>query len=207
MDLLVATTNKGKIEEIEALFRDSGLDLKLYSLADLNIDKDCPETGATFLANATEKALYYSGLADKIEDGEYRDMYVVADDSGLTVEALAGQPGVHSARFAGLPCNDDNNTAKLLGLLENETNRTAAFVTVAALAKNGTVIHACRGRAEGTILTEKRGDLGFGYDPVFFYPPLQKTFAQLTTEEKNEISHRARAFKKLKAFLLQINAN
>jgi XTP/dITP diphosphohydrolase len=194
MDLLAATTNKGKIKEIERLFKDSSLAIKLYSLSDFNIDIDIPEKGDTFLENAEEKSLFYSRMV--------RDIFTIADDSGLVVEALGGKPGVHSARYAGQSKDDEKNIEKLLKELKNTRNRKAKFVTVVTLSKNGSAIKSFTGEVEGIILDGKRGTGGFGYDPIFFYPPLQKTFAELTTEEKNQISHRANAFKKLKKFLL-----
>jgi XTP/dITP diphosphohydrolase len=194
LDLLAATTNKGKIKEIERLFKGSSPGVRLYSLSDYNIDIDCPETGETFLENAVEKSLFYSRIKGNI--------YTVADDSGLAVEALGGKPGVRSARYAGQPKNDEKNIEKLLLELKESKNRKAKFVTVVTLSQNGKTIKSFTGEVEGIILEEKRGTGGFGYDPVFYYPPLQKTFAELTTEEKNKISHRANAFKKLKDFLL-----
>lgn len=199
MNILVATKNKGKVKEIEKLLTDGSIDIKLFSLSDFTIDKDCPETGETFLENSVEKSLYYNRMADK----HTANIYTVADDSGLAVEALGGKPGVHSARYAGLPSNDEKNIQKLLGELKDEENRKAKFVTVITLSKNGKVIKSFTGEVEGILLREKRGSGGFGYDPIFYYPPLQKTFAELTTEEKNKISHRANAFKKLKEFLVE----
>ncbi|MCP4150501.1 MAG: non-canonical purine NTP pyrophosphatase, partial [bacterium] len=144
MELLVATTNKGKIKEIEKLFNDNALDIKVFSLSDLNINTDCPETGDTFLANATEKSLFYSRLAP--------DMYTVADDSGLAVDALKGAPGVYSARFAGLPSDDEKNIQKLLHELHNIKNRKAKFVTAVTLSRNGKPITSFSGEVEGVIL-------------------------------------------------------
>ena len=197
LNLLAATTNKGKIREIEQLFKGSSPGIRLYSLLDFNIDIDCPETGETFLENAEEKSLFYSRIK--------ADIYTAADDSGLAVEALGGKPGVRSARYAGQPKDDEKNIEKLLLELKNIQNRKAKFVTVVTLSQNGKIIKSFTGEVEGVILKEKRGTGGFGYDPVFYYPPLQKTFAELTTEEKNKISHRAIAFKKLKDFLLAPN--
>lgn len=193
MKLLAATTNEGKIREIKKLLKESSLEIEFYSLADFNITVDCPETGDTFLENSIEKSLFYSRMK--------RDMYTIADDSGLAVEALGGRPGVHSARYAGEPKDDEKNIQKLLRELDYVENRKAKFVTVVTLAKNGRVIKSFTGEVEGIILKEKRGTGGFGYDPIFYYPPFQKTFAQLTAEEKNQISHRAIAFNKLKSFL------
>jgi XTP/dITP diphosphohydrolase len=196
MKLLAATTNEGKIREIEELLKGSFLEIEFYSLADFNITADCPETGETFVENSIEKSLFYSRMK--------RDMYTIADDSGLAVAALGGRPGVHSARYAGGPKDDEKNIQKLLLELNDAANRQATFVAVVTLAKNGRVIKSFTGEVEGIILKEKRGTGGFGYDPIFYYPPLQKTFAQLTAEEKNQISHRAIAFKKLKLFLKNI---
>lgn len=193
MKLLAATTNQGKIREIEKLLKESSLEIEVCSLADFNITADCPETGETFLENSIEKSLFYSRMK--------RDMYTIADDSGLAVEALAGRPGVHSARYAGEPKDDEKNIRKLLKELTNVQDRKAKFVTVVTLCKNGKVIESFTGEVEGIVLKEKKGTGGFGYDPIFYYPPLHKTFAQLTAEEKNQISHRAIAFKKLKSFL------
>lgn len=174
--------------------------LKLYSLDDLDINTDCPEDGVTFIENAAAKSLFYSKLAG--------DMATMADDSGLVVEALNGEPGVHSARYASEGKNKDSrriidqrNIEKLLRKLSSEENRAAKFVCEIVLSKNGKIIESFHGEVEGVILRQKRGSGGFGYDPVFYYPSLEKTFAQLTTEEKNKISHRADALQKLKDYL------
>ena len=193
MDLLAATKNKGKIKEIDRLIKESPLDVNVYSLDDFNIFADCPETGDTFLDNSIEKSLFYSRLA--------ADIYTAADDSGLAVDALGGKPGVHSARYAGEPKDDEKNIQKLLKELSGVENRKARFVTVVTLSRNGRVIESFTGEVEGILLREKKGTGGFGYDPIFYYPPFQKTFAELTTEEKNRISHRANAFKKLISYL------
>jgi XTP/dITP diphosphohydrolase len=193
MELLAATQNKGKIKEIEKLLSEGSHEIKVYSLADFDISVDCPETGDTFLANSIEKSLFYSRMAGEI--------YTAADDSGLAVEALGGRPGVHSARYSGEPKDDERNIRKLLMELDGVENRKARFVTVVTLSKNGSVIGSFTGEVEGILLKEKKGTGGFGYDPIFYYPPFQKTFAELSTEEKNRISHRAAAFRKLKSFL------
>ena len=116
-------------------------------------------------------------------------------------QALGGKPGVHSARYAGEPKDDEKNIQKLLKELSGVENRKARFVTVVTLSRNGRVIESFTGEVEGILLREKKGTGGFGYDPIFYYPPFQKTFAELTTEEKNRISHRANAFKKLISYL------
>ncbi len=206
LKLLAATKNNGKIKEIHRLFAESFLPIKVYSLADFNIDCDAPETGETFLENSREKSLFYSRMV--------KDVYTAADDSGLAVKALEGRPGVHSARYAsgagaesGQPKDDEKNIDKLLQELKDVAveNRGAKFVTVITLSRNGCVMESFFGEVKGIILTEKRGKGGFGYDPLFFYPPLQKTFGELSTEEKNKISHRARAFQKLKEYLSSLH--
>ena len=193
IELLAATKNKGKLREIDTLFTHRPNRVKLYFLPDFNITADCPETGKTFIENATIKSLFYGKMVPEV--------YTVGDDSGLMVEALGGEPGVYSARYSGAGATDDRNTARLLAELRNISNREAKFVTAVCLSKNGNVIETFTGEVKGVIIDEKRGTNGFGYDPVFYYPPLKKTFAQLSTGEKNRISHRAQAFGKLKAFL------
>jgi XTP/dITP diphosphohydrolase len=192
-DLLAATRNEGKHKEIEKLFTGGSIRVKLYFLPDFNITVDCLETGETFIENAVQKSLFYGKLVP--------DMYTVGDDSGLVVEALNGRPGIYSSRYSGPGATDERNIVKLLEQLQGIENRKAKFVTAVCLSKNGQVIQTFSGEVEGIIIDEKRGSGGFGYDPVFYYPLLRRTFAELTTEEKNQISHRARAFQKLKEFL------
>lgn len=195
MELLIATKNQGKLEEIKKLFYQSAVPVTLYFLPDFGITADCDETGKTFTGNATIKSLFY---------GEFvkgRGIYVVGDDSGLAVDALDGAPGIYSSRYSGPGATDETNMAKLLQGLQNEKNRSAKFITAASLSLEGNVIRTFTGEVEGVIIDDRRGDGGFGYDPIFFYPPYEKTFAQLSTEEKNRISHRARAFQKIKNYL------
>jgi len=193
IELLAATRNRGKLKEIEKLFAGGSIRVKLYFLPDFNISVDCLETGETFIENAIQKSLFYGKLVT--------DIYTVGDDSGLAVEALNGGPGIYSSRYSGPGATDEKNIVKLLEQLQGIENRKAKFVTAVCLSKNGQVIRTFTGEVEGIIIHEKRGSGGFGYDPVFYFPPLKKTFAELTTEEKNRISHRARAFQKLKEFL------
>ncbi|MGE5343523.1 MAG: RdgB/HAM1 family non-canonical purine NTP pyrophosphatase [Candidatus Omnitrophota bacterium] len=193
IELLIATKNHGKLIEIERVFADSPIPIKLYYLSDFGISSDCPENGQTFEENATIKSLFYGAFQPNI--------YTVGDDSGLSVDVLNGAPGVYSARYAGTPSSDERNTAKLLDELTHISNRKAKFVTTVCLSKNNRVIRCFTGEAEGIIIDEKRGTNGFGYDPVFLYPPRHKTFAELTTEEKNQVSHRAKAFHQLKVFM------
>lgn len=190
---LIATKNKGKIKEINKILRNSKLKLKLYSLSDMKITDICDEDEETFHENANQKSIFYSRLI--------KNTLCVGDDSGLVVESLKGEPGVHSARYAGNDSDDEKNKKKLLKELENKNNRKAKFVTVLSISKNGKLIKSFQGEVEGIILRERRGNNGFGYDPLFFYPPLNKTFAELTTDQKNKISHRAIALKKMRDYI------
>jgi XTP/dITP diphosphohydrolase len=193
LKILAATTNLGKVQEIKKLLEKRDLALKVYSLLDLNIKDEFIENGKTFEENAKTKANFYSRLA--------QDWLCIGEDSGLMVEALGGDPGIFSARYAGPQASDEQNIKKLLQRLKSAKNRKAAFVCVAVLSKNGQLIDSFQGWVEGIILDSPRGTHGFGYDPVFYYPPLKKSFAELTIEEKNKISHRSQALKQLIEFL------
>jgi XTP/dITP diphosphohydrolase len=193
IELLAATRNQGKLKEIEILFADGPSRVKLFFLPDFNISENCPESGETFIENAVAKSLFYGQRVP--------GMYTVGDDSGLVVEALNGAPGVYSSRYSGPEATDETNILKLLAQMRGIENRAAKFVTAVCLSKDGQVIATFNGEAAGILLQEKRGRGGFGYDPLFYYPPLKKTFAQLSTAEKNQISHRARAFHQLQEFL------
>ncbi|MEN8221971.1 MAG: RdgB/HAM1 family non-canonical purine NTP pyrophosphatase [Acidobacteriota bacterium] len=194
-DLLVATTNRGKVGEIKAVLTQAVPDIKLFTPNDLNITDVPEETGDTFLENSVEKSLFYSRLRN--------GMLTIADDSGLEVDSLGGSPGVQSARYGGPESNDNKNVSKLLTEMEGMEKRSARFVSVITLSLNGSVIRSFRGEVSGVIINERKGMNGFGYDPVFFYPPLQRTFAELPAEEKNRISHRAVALKQLRDFILE----
>ena len=185
--LLAATHNRGKLVELKKLLE--GLPVELLTLDDLPGFPPVEETGDTFRENAVIKA----ALLAK-ESG----ILTVADDSGLEVDALNGQPGVYSARFAGEPPDDRRNNRKLLQMLAGvpPAQRTARFVCVIAIATPDGQVHTAEGQCEGIILTESRGEGGFGYDPLFYVPALQKTMAELTLEEKNRISHRGQALRK-----------
>jgi XTP/dITP diphosphohydrolase len=188
MEIIFASNNLHKIREINNVLGNS---FTLLSLKDINMNEDIPEDEMTLEGNALYKARYIYKAAG---------MNVFADDTGLEAEALNGRPGVHSARFAGENKDSDANIKKLLSLLENETNRKARFRTVIALIVNGNE-YLFEGIVNGTIIKEKRGRQGFGYDPVFIPEGKSATFAEMELEEKNRISHRARAFEKLKLFL------
>jgi len=191
--LLISTGNKDKIIEIRDEYKD--LEYEIVSPDQLGLDLDVEETGSTLEENALLKAR---------AGAEASNLLTLADDTGLEVDALDGRPGIYSARFAGEEATYQDNNQKLLELLKNypEEERTACFVTIAALVdpatgREETVRGICRGR----IISEYRGDNGFGYDPIFYLPEKGRTFAELTTEEKNRISHRANALKKMKKIL------
>ncbi len=194
MKIVFATNNKNKLREIREIVGDK---FEILSLANINCDVDIPETGATLEENAMQKARY-------VWDNYH--MNVFADDTGLEVEALGGEPGVHSARYAEGTDHDSNaNMTKLLRRLDKNNNRKARFRTVIALIMNeGQTIVEFEGKVEGHIATEKHGTEGFGYDPIFVPEGYDKSFAQLGEEIKNGISHRARAVKKLAEYLANL---
>ncbi len=188
MKLIFATHNQHKLQEIKLLLPKS---IELVSLADVNFTEDIAETGSTLKDNALLKARYI-----------YHRFHTncFADDSGLEVEALNGEPGVYSARYAGLHKNDADNNQKLLTELKDKLNRNACFKTVIALIIDGKE-YTFEGIIEGIILTEMKGIKGFGYDPLFQPNGYNKTFAEMSTEEKSKISHRGLAVNKLVDFL------
>ena len=187
--IVFATNNQHKLSEIRQILGDR---VEVLALKDINCDVDIPETGTTLEANALQKAQYIY---------DHYQMDVFADDSGLEVDALGGAPGVYSARYAGGEGHDSEaNMAKLLHELGENNNRKARFRTVIALIIQGQV-HEFEGIVNGEITRERRGGEGFGYDPIFQPEGYDKTFAELGTEVKNQISHRARATQKLVEFL------
>lgn len=195
MTVYACSSNRAKLEELILAGRQSGLaDLAVEPLPGLNRIPAPDEDGTSFEQNAGSKGEYYSGFTEEL---------VLADDSGLEVAELGGAPGIHSARFAGPNVTDAENNGLLLRRLENQDNRSARFVCVVALARAGRVCTTVRGIVEGEILSQPRGDRGFGYDPLFFYPPLGRTFAELTREEKFAVSHRGRALRSLFTYLSQ----
>ena len=185
--IVVATKNAHKVEEFRRLLADQ--DVELLSLADYPGAPDVEETGTTFAENASIKAAAASS---------YCDAAAFADDSGLEVEALDGRPGVYSSRYAP---SDPERIEKLLKELEGVENRRARFVCAIAIAFNGEVLEVFEGEVKGTITTSPRGKDGFGYDPIFLPDGYDRTFAELTSEEKNKISHRANAFAKALEFV------
>lgn len=186
--LLIATTNAGKMREFENLFQ--GLPLELVSLKSKAGWTEVPETGSTFAENAMLKARGYAAQFG---------MMTLAEDSGLACDALEGAPGVFSARFAGEGKSDAENNAKLLNLFEKipVNCRGAQYEShIAIVDSKGQQIGVCSGLVRGVIHSGLVGDEGFGYDPLFFYPPFQKTFGQVTIDEKNKVSHRGKAMKR-----------
>lgn len=191
MKLVFATNNAHKLSEIRAMLGD---DIEVLSLADINCHDDIPETADTLQGNALIKARWVK---------ERYGLDCFADDTGLEVDALGGGPGVHTARYAYPDRHDpEANTRKLLAELQNKNDRSAQFRTVIALILNGGE-HLFEGIVRGAIAPEERGTEGFGYDPVFIPEETGKTFAELGVDVKNRISHRARAVRKLVAFLTQ----
>ena len=189
MEIVFATNNKHKLEEIKDIL---GKDFEIVSLAEIGCHEDIPETALTLEENARQKSTYIV---------EHYNHDCFADDTGLEVDALNGEPGVHSARYAeGTDHDSEANMRKLLSKMSNVKDRTARFRTVISLIING-VEHQFEGRVEGRIATEKHGTEGFGYDPIFIPEGYDKSFAELGEEVKNQISHRARAVKKLAEYL------
>lgn len=188
MKLLIATRNRGKAAEIRALL-GPGLqkNVEVLTLPDMPTAVDTRETGKTFVENARIKALHYA---------KEHKILCIADDSGLSVDALGGRPGVHSARYAGSQATDEQNIEMLLSELASRPRPwNAAFICVAAAALPGRVIAEATGRVEGEIVPTPRGGGGFGYDPVFRVKGSSKTMAEHTVEEKNRISHRGQAIR------------
>ena len=188
--LYLASGNAGKLREFRALAVAAHSNLELELLPQYASLPEFPETAPTFAENATGKALYYSRAC--------ADM-VFSDDSGLVVPALGGEPGVHSARYAGPGASNDWKIAKLLAALRGKkgAERAAYFVCVIAVAQMGRVIAVVSDKVDGEIAEAPRGSGGFGYDPVFYFPALGKTFAELPADEKNARSHRGKAFHRL----------
>lgn len=191
-EVIIATKNPGKAKEFEHIFSSRGI--KVRTLLDFPEIPDVDETGSTFEENAILKADAVAQALGKM---------VIGDDSGLIVDALEGRPGIYSARYAGEPKNDENNTDKVLSELKglSEEKRSARFYCALAVAIPGQETRTVSGTCEGRILEERRGSNGFGYDPVFYVPEKGLAMAELSSDEKNKISHRANALKKLDVVL------
>lgn len=185
--IVLATRNPGKVKEYQELL--SGFDLEFRSLNDFGPIPEAEENGSTFDDNAYIKASHTARILG---------FPAFADDSGLVVEALHGEPGVRSARYAGEEATDEENNQKLLQAMKGVEDRRAAFECVISIAVPRGPALTYEGRCEGEIVTEPSGENGFGYDPVFYYPPLEKTFAELSSQEKNRVSHRGKAMAELR---------
>ena len=199
--IILASNNAHKVKEIKNILCDLNVDIK--SLKDENIDIDVVEDGLTFKENAKKKAVEIAEFLNRRGDSNF---IVMSDDSGLEVDYLNGAPGVYSARYAGEHGNDEKNNEKLLSELKdvNMKDRTARFVCEIALVDSDNKYISVRGEARGVILEENKGHDGFGYDPLFYYEPLKKTFAEMTKKDKNKVSHRANALKELKNKIKEI---
>jgi XTP/dITP diphosphohydrolase len=195
LQLFAASSNQGKLREYRALAEPAGASVELSLLPNFNSLPEFEEIWPTFAENAAGKALHYSRFTEGI---------VVADDSGLVVPALGGAPGVYSARYAGPGASDADRIRKLLGEMTGKSgpDRRAHFVCVVAVAVSAKMLGLFSALAEGVILEEPRGSDGFGYDPIFYFPELRKTYAELPRAEKNKYSHRGIAFRKALDFLL-----
>lgn len=194
MEIIFASANKNKIREISAILPEG---YHLLGLEDIGISEEIPEPGTTIKDNSFLKANY---VVEFLKAQGKSILPVFADDSGLEVEALNGAPGVYSARYAGIPKSDQANNKKLLAELHQALSRKARFITVITLIINGEVYYF-EGEVKGTISFEERGNHGFGYDPLFIPQGYRSTFAELSAEVKNTISHRAIAVKELSGFL------
>ena len=188
--IVLATNNSHKVGEFRAAFEQMGVEVELLTIKDTDFKGEIIEDADTFDGNALIKAKTLC---------ESTGLVAIADDSGLAVDALNGEPGVYSARYAGVGATDEQNNEKLLSLLRSmpDASRGAKFVcSICVCRPDGEILYA-HGESKGEIIDEYRGDGRFGYDPIFYYPPMKKTFAEMTKEEKNSISHRGRAIKEL----------
>lgn len=189
MEIIIASSNIHKLHEIRKILPKSCI---IFSMSEAGINDEIEETGSTFHENALIKAQHIYSLTNKNS---------LADDSGLEVYSLNNEPGVYSARYAGEPSNAENNIDKLLLNLTGIEQRMARFVTVLCFFSKQGSVNYFEGEVKGNITTEKKGGNGFGYDPVFIPDGYTKTFAEMTDEEKNNISHRANALRNFEAFL------
>jgi len=194
-DLLLASQNPGKLNEMRLLVRS--LPFRVVGPRDIGILEGPDETGATFLENATIKALAYARLSGRL---------TVADDSGLSVDALGGAPGLYSSRFGGEGASDRERNLLLLEKLRGRPSaeRGARFTSAVVVARGGETLFQAQESVLGFIAEEARGGNGFGYDPLFFYPPFGKTFGEVEREEKDRVSHRGKAFARLREFLAEL---
>jgi XTP/dITP diphosphohydrolase len=207
MDLLLATRNVNKTREFAQIL---GAEFQVSDLSSLENSPELEETGRTFKENAILKALAFSRVR-QLSRAKDRPVFVVADDSGLEVDALDGAPGIFSARYAGENATDEQNIIKLLGELSRRDvprdERSARFRCVIALVRDGKLLRTFEGVVRGTIGDPPRGDRGFGYDPIFLPVGIGETFGELTAEAKNEISHRGKAIAVLRDFLCRLETD
>ncbi len=187
--LYCATSNLDKVREFQHALAEHYNVEQVPRIREIEAPE---ETGETFEENAALKAIYYS---------QFTDAPVFADDSGLEVDALGGEPGVRSARYSGPQGSNEANNQLVLERMRGVANRTARFVCVIALAQQGKLIHTFRGEVEGRLLEELRGSEGFGYDPLFFYPPFGCSFGEASLDQKSTVSHRGRALTAMLAYL------
>ncbi len=190
--LVLATSNQGKFREIKNYLADLPVDI--LSLDALSATEEVEEEGKTFLENARLKSLAWSRKSDDL---------ILTEDSGLEVDHLGGKPGIFSARFSAPRPTDEKNIRKVLRLMAGVpwNQRRARFVSCLVLAQKGKILKEARGEVRGFIAFQKKGNQGFGYDPIFYYPRWRKNFGELDPQEKNKVSHRGRSLKKMKAFL------
>jgi XTP/dITP diphosphohydrolase len=191
-ELLLASQNPGKLKEMGLLVE--GLPFQVVAPRELGLLEAPDETGTTFLENAAIKALAYARLSGRL---------TVADDSGLSVDALGGAPGLYSSRFGGERASDRDRNLLLLEKLRGQPfeRRGARFTSAVAVARGGELLFQAQESVEGFIVDDMRGENGFGYDPLFFYPPFGRTFGEVLREEKDRVSHRGKAFARLREFL------
>lgn len=190
MELIIASNNKNKIKEIKDILSD--LDIKFLSLRDINFTSEIEENGSTFEENAYIKAKTIYDIYHKP---------VLADDSGLCCNGLNGEPGVYSHRYAGNDCNDYNNNQKLIENIKNVDDKSASFICSICFINSSGESFTVKGSVNGEIILTPRGNNGFGYDPYFYLPTLGLTMAELSEEEKNKISHRKNAIKKIEEII------
>jgi XTP/dITP diphosphohydrolase len=197
--LLLATTNRDKLREIHRVLR--GMPIELRTLADLPPIDEPDETGATFAENARLKALYYANVAARHLDDS--SLLIVAEDSGLVVDALDGEPGVRSARFLRPDASYQERFDEIYRRLAARPDRprTARFICALAAVRGTDVVFETTGSVEGEVSTEPRGNHGFGYDPIFFFPPYGRTLGEVDDEEKLRVAHRGHAFRQLRRWL------
>jgi XTP/dITP diphosphohydrolase len=198
MDILLASQNPGKLAEMRQLL--AGLRFDVVRPSDIGIHDAPEETGSTFIENARLKARHYSQRSGRLS---------VADDSGIAVDALGGAPGLYSARFGGETASDADRNRLLLEKLEGvaEDKRTARFICTVAVARGDEILFEAEETVEGRIARGPSGPNGFGYDPIFFYPPFGRTFGEVPSAQKDTVSHRGKAFARLRTFLTGLSSS